>query len=254
MVVALARYLHGRDTPPPGKPVFRTLRPVAALAARLPDGARQWVYSVFSGAEGRPAPDIARLDLEAVSTAIAAVYPRRRYPAVMIGSSNGALTHLCAALGAPWLPQTLLLPVRQRSLSPDEPARAAHAFDRTARIRLDRNPDLVLHHMHDPNQDRLTLRRTAYFRIRRTRLGRAHEDFLTDVLEPGGTIILVRCGQRWPTTCLGERHLFQFGAGRRMSPDEYRDGSTRVTAYLRRYGAAVTRWQAPAVNRASRVP
>src|SRR4051812_1882865 len=66
MVVALARYLHGGDTPPLGKPAFRALRPVAALAARLREGARQWVYSVFSGAEGRPPADIARLDLEAV--------------------------------------------------------------------------------------------------------------------------------------------------------------------------------------------
>jgi pimeloyl-ACP methyl ester carboxylesterase len=47
--------------------------------------------------------------------------------AVAIGSSGGALTHLYAALGIPWLPQTLLLPVRQRGLPPDLPRRAAHA-------------------------------------------------------------------------------------------------------------------------------
>ena len=246
MVVALARFLHGRDTPPLGKPALRALRPVAAVAARLPVATRQWIYTTFSGAEGRPEPDIARLDVETVSTAVAGLYPRRRYPAVVIGSSDGALTHLCAALGVPWLPQTVLLPVRQRGISPDDPARAVHAFDDTARALLDGNPDVVLHHMHDPNQDRLTLRRMAYFRIKRLRLGPAYEDFLTDVLEPGGTILVAECGQRWPTTRIGDRHVFQFGAVGGMPPDEYRDGSPRVAAYLRRYGAPVTRWRAPA--------
>jgi hypothetical protein len=245
MVVALARFLRGQDTPPLGTPAFRALRPVAAVAARLPERTRQSIYSVFSGAEGRPEAEIARLDADAVARAIAGVYPRRRYPAVVIGSSNGALTHLCAALGVPWLPQTVLLPVRQRRISPDDPQRAAHAFDRTARALLDRNPDLVLHHMHDPNQDRLTLRRMAYFRIKWTRLGAAYEEFLTNVLAPGGTILLAECGQRWPATAIGERHVFQFGAVGGMPAQEYRDGSPRVTDYLRRYRAPVNRWHAP---------
>src|SRR5215210_5358689 len=34
MVVALARFLRGRDTPPLGKPALRALRPVAAVAAQ----------------------------------------------------------------------------------------------------------------------------------------------------------------------------------------------------------------------------
>jgi hypothetical protein len=246
MVVALARFLHGRDTPPLGKPAFRALAPAAALAARLPATTRQWIYSAFSGAEGRPEQDIAGLEMETVSAAIAGLYPRRRYPAVVIGSSSGGLTHLCAALGIPWLPQTVLLPVRQRGIPPDDPARAAPAFDRTARALLDRNPDVVLHHMHDPNQDRLTLRRVAYFRVKRTRLGHAYERFLADVLEPGGTILVAECGQRWPTTPMGERHVFQFGAVGGMTPSEYRDGSPRVAAYLRRCGAPVSRWEAPA--------
>ena len=43
--------------------------------------------------------------------------------------------------------------VCQRGISPDDPARAAHAFDRTARALLDRNPDVVLNHMHDPIEE-----------------------------------------------------------------------------------------------------
>jgi len=245
MVVALARFLHGQDTPPLGKPAFRTLRPVVVAASLLPARVQESLYSVFSGAEGRDESEIARLDLDAISAGIAQAYPRRRYPAIVIGSSGGALVHLCAALGVPWLPQTLLLPVRQRGLSPDEPQRAAEALAGTARALLDRNPDLVLHHMHDPNQDRLTLRRMAYFRVKRRRLGPAYEKFLTDHLEPGGLIIVAECGKRWPVTHLGDRHLFQFGAVGGMPPEEYREGSERVTDYLRRYRTGKTRWIAP---------
>ncbi|GGR13286.1 hypothetical protein GCM10010168_33830 [Actinoplanes ianthinogenes] len=221
MVVALARFLRGQDTPPLGKPAHRALRPVAAAVARMPEPVRQTVYSVFSGAEGVRPARIAELDVERVFGAIAGAYPRRRYPVVVIGSSGGALVHLCAAIGAPWLPQTVLLPVRQRGLSPDAPEVAMHAFDEAARGLLDRNPDLVLHHMHDPNQDQLTLRRMGYFRVKKTRLGPGYRRFLESCLEPGGTIVLAICGQRWPVSVLGDRHLFQLGAVGGLQPGDY---------------------------------
>jgi hypothetical protein len=246
MTVAIARFLHGRDTPPLGQPAARALLPVARAANHLPVRARETIYSAASGAEAQPAGRLAALDIENVAAAITELYPRRRYPAVMLGSSSGALVHLCAALGIPWLPQTLLLPLRQRHVPVDDPMRAVHAFDATARALLDRNLDLVLHHMHDPNQDRLTLRRVAYFRVKRTRLGPAYERFLTQTLPPGAVLFLAECGQRWPTTRIGERHVFQFGAVGGMPPREYRDGGPRVADYLRRYRVGRTRWDAPA--------
>ena len=82
------------------------------------------------------------------------LYPRRTYPALAIGSSNGALVHLYAALGIPWLPQTILIPVRQNVAGPDQPKEAmAFGAEHAPRL-LAANPELQLHHMHDPNQDR----------------------------------------------------------------------------------------------------
>jgi hypothetical protein len=146
------------------------------------------------------------------------------------------------------LPQTLLLPLRERQVPVDDPLRAAHAFDPVARVLLAGNPDLVLHHMHDPNQDRLTLRRLAYFRVKRTRLGPAYERFITQTLTPGGVLFIVECTKTWPTTRIGERHVFQFGAVGGMPPQEYHDGGPRVADYLRRYRTGRTSWHAPAPN------
>jgi hypothetical protein len=65
---------------------------------------------------------------------------------------------------------------------------------------LKSNPDLALHHMHDPVQDRLMIARMAYFRVKFLRLPRAYRQFLADCLAPGGTVVLVDCACRWPTT------------------------------------------------------
>ncbi|WP_200207868.1 hypothetical protein [Micromonospora coerulea] len=245
MVMATARYLHHRDTPPMGRPAGRLLRPLATAANRLPVRLRETIYSLASGAEAQPAARMAALDIEQVAASIVRFYPQRRYPAVILGSSSGALVHLCAALGIAWLPQTLLLPLRQRHVPPDDPMRALHAFDATAQALLARNPDFVLHHMHDPNQDRLTSRRMAYFRVKRTRLGPAYERFLTNTLDPGGVVLLAECTRRWPTTRVGERHVFQFGAVGGLQPSQYHEGDPRIAAYLRRYGVRRTRWEAP---------
>ncbi|GIF14002.1 hypothetical protein [Actinoplanes teichomyceticus] len=205
LAVALARFLHGRDTPPPGRAARHAL---AAAAARLPQPLRQAACGVLSGAGGGPPERMATLDVEALYTRIAAAYPRRRHPAVVIGSASGALVHLCAALGVPWLPQTVALPVRHRDGPPDGP----HAVDRAARDLLDRHPDLVLLQGPDPG------RGTSCFRIRRTRLGAGYRRLLIDRLPPGGTIVLAECGQRWPVRTLGDRHRYQLGAPGRPQP------------------------------------
>jgi hypothetical protein len=47
-------------------------------------------------------------------------YPGCRYPAVMVGSSNGALTNLAVAARVPWLPDTVLGPVAGAHDRPDD--------------------------------------------------------------------------------------------------------------------------------------
>jgi hypothetical protein len=184
-------------------------------------------------------------DADRVARRVVGEYPKRPYPAAVIGSSNGALVHLCAALGIPWLPQTFLIPVRRSGVHPDEPAQDMAWARAPAQALLKANPDVVLHHMHDANQDRLMIQRMTYFRVKRLRLGEAYERFLEEMLMPGATLFLAECGLTWPTVQVGDRHVFQHGALGGATAEEFQCGSPRVEAYLGRYGSHRRRWEAP---------
>jgi hypothetical protein len=99
--------------------------------------------------------------------------------------------------------------------------------------------------MHDPVQDRLMIARMAYFRVKFLRLPRAYREFLASCLAPGGTVVLVDCGLRWPTTTVGDRYVFQFGAAGGVPADEFAGGSPRVAEFLRRHGSGRDSWAPP---------
>lgn len=246
MTAATARFLAGRDFPILGKPYGRMLRPLLVAVNQLPGPARRWLYRVGSGREGLPPEVVGAVDGEALARQVVARYPLRRYPGVLVGSTPGSAVHLAAALAMPVLPQTLLLPVAHPKLALDDPRADIEAVRPAAEALLARNPDLVVHHMADPSNDRLTLAKFSYFRVKRTALGPTYERFLAERVEPGGTVVLVDSRHRWPTTRLGDRYLFQFGGVGGLTPDEYLHGSDRVRRFLTEQGAPVTAWDPPA--------
>jgi len=249
MLRQLSHYLHGRSAPLLGPATRWAALPVEVIATavnRLPDWLKEQVY-IWSGRYEAISPrKLTEVKTEGLAQWVAGLYPERSYQAIALGSSNGALTHLWAALGIPWLPQTFLIPVARHGPHPDEPLQDLQWAQEPAAVFLNANPDVQLHHMHDPNQDRLMIRRMTYFRFKWLRLADAYARFVERRLEPGGTIFIVDCRLRWPATRLGDRHLFQFGALGGASPDEYHHGGPRVADYLARYNSHRTQWQAPA--------
>jgi len=227
------------------------MRLIGAGVNRLPRFLREQVY-IWSGWSEALAPKkLSTARTAQVAEWMANLYPRRKFPAVAIGSSNGGATHLFAALGIPWLPQTFLMPVARSGPKPDDPRADFEWAREPARIFLENNPEVQLHHMHDPNQDRLMIQRMTYFRLKRLRLGAAYENFLRRALDRGGTILLVECGLQWPTTRCGERHLFQFGALGGATIEEYHQGGPRVADYLARYHSPIRVWDPPQPNEQS---
>jgi hypothetical protein len=218
---SLARALRHQDFPYLGQ--SRSKVPLVRASRFLPTPIRRRVYAHASGREGVRPRDLARIDLELVADWLTARYGRRRVPAVLLGSSNGALTHLAAAAGVPWLPQTLLIPVRRPGADPDDYRGAAEFGIQHAHRLLDPNPGVQLHHMHDATQDALSASQMAYFRVKWQRLPSAYRSFLERSLLPGAPVVVVRDASTWPVTRYGDRHVFQAGARGGMPPEEYLD-------------------------------
>jgi len=248
MVRALANYIRGEDFPLLGA-MPRWRAPDMKLFSRLvnasPRTIQEQVYIWAGRFEAVAARKLDAADAGRIAEWVVSLYPKRRYPAIAIGSSNGALTHLWCAFGIPWLPQTFLVPVARHGPHPDEPQEDLRWAEEPARAFLKANPDVQLHHLHDPNQDRLMIQRMTYFRFKKLSLGHAYERFIEDHLEPGGTIFIVDCGLKWPTTRIGDRYVFQFGALGGARADEYHQGGERVTDYLRRHQSHRTQWEPP---------
>jgi hypothetical protein len=197
--------------------------PLAAAAVRtggrLPWALVRRVYTRVGAAEGLDPDRLGDVDLAAVARWLADGHPSRRYPAALVGSSNGALAHLAAAMQVPWLPGTVLVPVA-RTGDPQRPVDALRFGERVAPRLLDRNPDVVLHHMHDPVQDELMVARMTYFRVKWRALPDSYARFLAR-LAPGAPVVLVEDDSSWPVVRVGERHVFQTGAQGGLDPDGY---------------------------------
>ncbi len=246
MLRVLAQHLHGTDSPALGLGLSARLAGrVLPAVNRFPPRAREWLYARSGAWEAIRASRLADVDVEAIAGWVTGHYPRRRYPAVMIGSSSGAVTHLAALAGTPWLPQTLLVPVLHDGLDPDRPKESMAALAGARTAFTEANPGIALHHMHDPNQDRLMIRRMAYFRYKYRTLPHAYAEFLRQYLEPGGTVLVVDCTERFPATIAGDRQTFQHGAIGGISADEYEHGSQRVSQFLAQQGSVHTGWEWP---------
>ncbi|MEV4313589.1 hypothetical protein [Actinocrispum sp. NPDC049592] len=219
MLAATSRGLTGQPFDRAGKgPLFgATLR----AANLLPRPIRQRLYAFAGGAEGVTPEQLGEIDMGAVAEWVTGHYPAARYPGLLLGSSNGAAVHLATALGMPWLPQTLLIPVRWRGNDPGRPDRALDFGATVAPALLRRNNDIALHHMHDANQDRLMIGQMAYFRVKRQRLGDAYERFIRDRLAADAPIIVLADESTWPVSNVAERHVFQVGAQGGIGPEDY---------------------------------
>jgi hypothetical protein len=218
-LASLARALEHRDFPYLGQSRWKV--PPVYASRFLPEPVRRRAYAIASGREGVRPGRLGGIDLERVAAWVVGGYPGGPVPAVFLGSSNGALTHLAAACGIPWLPQTMLVPVRRPWADPQDYRAAVDFGVRHGPALLEANPGVELHHMHDANQDALSASQMAYFRVKWRRLPRAYERFLHDRLPPAAPIVIVRDRSTWPVTRIGERHVFQVGAQGGMTAEEY---------------------------------
>ncbi|MBW4461913.1 MAG: hypothetical protein KME47_16980 [Nodosilinea sp. WJT8-NPBG4] len=238
-----ANYLNGKDLPS-GGPVPQLSVGLAQAIGSLPNAINDAIITGLGWLDASSPGALEQVRSETLAQWAVNQYPQRQYPAMMVGSSNGAISHLCAALGIPWLPQTLLVCTRHSGDKDDPKQVMTWAEDRVQRL-LAANSDLAAYQMHDPNQDRLKVGRVAYFRLKRRRLGAAYRQFLQQNLMPGGTLFLVECNYSWPATQVSDRHFFQVGGKGGIHRAEYVEGSPRVAEFLQQQGSEHSHWHSP---------
>lgn len=210
--------LEQRPFPHLGNPA--PLASAARVGGRLPWPVLRRIYARIGGAEGIDPARLGDVDMQRVAASFADAYPSGRFPAVLVGSSNGALAHLAAAMQVPWLPGTVLIPVHHVGPA-DRPDRALEFGQRVGPRLLDANPGITLHQMHDAAQDELMVARMAYFRTKWSMLPEAYVLFLGDRLAPGAPVLLVDDTSRWPVTRVGTRHVFQAGGRGGLDPEQH---------------------------------
>jgi hypothetical protein len=243
LLEATAEAVAGRDYPAMGHSTW--LRYPVKASELLPEGVRRAAYAAATGFEGIAQSSIDKVDPGEIAAWATGLYDEPRYPAVMIGSSSGALVHLAAAMRVPWLPQTVMVGVRREGGGVDDPRGDLEQARRCGEQFVAANPEIQLHQMHDPSQDRLSLQYISYFRFKYRKLATAYRRFLTERLPRGSLIIVPDCRKTWPTTRINDRYVFQFGAVGSMEHEEYVNGSERVRAYLEHYGVEQQGWDAP---------
>jgi hypothetical protein len=161
-----------------------------------------------------------RISADDISEWVTSQYERGPYPVVVVGAGRGAL-HLAAALGAPYLPQTVLTAVRDLETHADDPTGAMEALRPDHAAGRTQQPEQRLH-VHDP-----------------TRTGRCWRAWLPAAQTPPTRPDLrkvprrtARSGRNHPAgredphlalSHRGERAYFQFGALRGVPEEEYHD-------------------------------
>lgn len=244
MLRAMARFLGGGGYL--GLGTMDRLGPLLQAADHLPVGAREFLHEHGSWAEAVPPEQLAGLRAEDLSRWMVSHYGAGLFPAVALGATSGAGLHLAAALGAPWLPQTLLVPVQWQPDDVDDLAAAMEWGARTGRVVVENNLELQLHHVHDPNQDRLRIQKMACFRLKRRVLGASIEEFLGRSC--AGHLLLFDCRTRWPVARTGPRQYFQPGAPGGLRPEEYLLGGPRVRAFLAAQRSTFRSWHPEGVD------
>lgn len=241
---SLSSFLHGK--PFEGVGAIPTNELYATFINSIPSSWQEKLYTYGGVSDSASYKDVHRLNAGEIDKWIYNIFPKKKYPAIAVGSCNGAMVNLCAAMGIPYLPQTFLVPIyKGKKLPKDEPKKTIEWSGQHAEKFLKNNPNWQLHQMMDPVQDRLRVSQIAYFRIKKLKLDYWYEKFIDECLEENGTLIVVDCGLSWPANKIADRHYFQFGGLGTIVPEEYYYGSPRVREFLKSKKAEVEQWDAP---------
>ncbi|MFJ6198945.1 hypothetical protein [Micromonospora sp. NPDC092111] len=245
LVAATARALRGVDCADLGHPTPLSRFTVA------PEPVRRAAVARAVGRVALTAEQAVEVDGERVARWIVDQYPRRRYPAVVLGSPHAASAHLAVALGVPWLPAGFEMTAHWRQGAVDRPRAALdHGAAVAARI-LAGNPDLHVRQVHCPASRGALAGGTVTLLARWRALPVAYAHFLADLLASGAPLLLIGDARSWPVLDSGQGHSFQLGSpASGLEPVDFHPDSPVLRQVLRAAGGDGAGWEPPEVSAA----
>ncbi len=204
----------------------------------LPQSLARFAISRFESISGLPAKVLANFKMDDLIQARLADYAdlSGAFNTIVIGSAlGGATAYLSLALGAPFLPQTFVLTLRGGAPTGDVDQYLHRSLDSALSI-ADKDPGLMTIQHYDPVHDGWMTRWVNHLRFKLLSLPSAYCEFIKSRLEPGGTVLFLDCGASWLRYKLGPRSYFQVGGWGGIPPEEFLEGSDRLSRYSRQAG------------------
>src|SRR3989337_169026 len=186
--------------------------------------------------------EAASLDLETHCRDILRIYDpfvqNRKFPAIILGAPNGGIVNLAIAMGVPYLCSQFRIPILLESepegkSDKDDLEPYAGAADYVGEHWTRAYPWGSVSCLVDPIHDRMDLGEYAHVRMKFIDIPSAFKRFITDHLEPNGTIVFVNTTYPWLSHRLRDRVTLQVGGLGAISPDEYLTGSERINQFLK---------------------
>lgn len=208
---------------PPGSELFLWLLKLLPRSLRI--AGIEWGISL---AVGNPLRKLKSFATESLPKWCASQYPERKYPAIIIGSPNGAVAHLAALLEAPFLTSSFLLGFKHH-MEPDD-ITSYYKFGKEAGNRLlERGSGIEIVTHYDPLHDRALVKSACLIRVKLKEVPKAYQEFiagctLANLAEEGTvqpTLILINCDYPWPQYKVGEDSYLQVGGLGEVSGEEF---------------------------------
>ena len=203
----------------------------ATLCNNLSRDSRKMLMGFLSGMLGCSMSTAGNVRSRELETWVVDQYPDGEYDAVIVGAPSGGAAHLGSLLGAPFLTQHFLLAFKEH-FPIDDSKQYFIKCERATRTIIGNNPRVhaIIHY--DPVHDRFLVRGTGFIRLKLLDFPNTYRDFITSRLKKGGTIILLGCRYPWKQYRIAERISFQLGGLGGVTPDEFYEGSGRISEFI----------------------
>lgn len=217
------------------------------LVGGLPQGVGRWLIPRIQPQMAFPAEAVEQLVIEDLVAARVNDYDivPGKFPAVVLGvAQGGATAHLALDLGAPFLPQAFVLTMKGGSYNGEVEPYFRLSVDLARKI-AQNNPGVMTIQHYDPIHDGWLTRFVNHLRIKLVDLPETYRRFLRERLEPGGSVVYLEGEASWLRYRVGERSVFQVGGWGDISPEEFLQGSERISEYCHQTGMKSSSWALP---------